>query len=270
METASMRRTPRFLEVDDTWATALQQSYERLLAQHLDAIAKTPPERLIYAWAAVANDYRELAHVLYASGEPLDRVRELLVSSARAHLELATLRRAGAPCTVDPSLYSTGNSRSTYLAICMALIGGQSNLALALAPLVWDPPDASYVAPNSVICTDMQQALAYAMKYALLENRDEAEAQLAHLTRVPEDIVGELLMMRGLISAQPERLLKGIVLALAWHAREAAEPDNYRVPKYFLCVPALGLAARGLQRGLVAREQLPANDVYFPRDLIET
>ena len=260
---------PRFSEVDVGWAQSLRESYQQLLAQHLDAIQKALPNRQIFAWQAVANDYRQLALVLYASGEPVDTVRGLLCDAARAHLGMVRLRgNEQSGCEPTALDYSVGNSCSTYRAICEALLAHDLDLAQVLATFVWDPPEARYVGPTSVVCTDLRQGAAYALRYLLLDEVDQANAVLASRDRLPEDVVGEYLMLRGLVSNSGERVVKGVTLALAAHARLANEPENYRVPDYFLHIPALGLASCALQRGLLTLADLPSRDVYLPRDMI--
>jgi hypothetical protein len=261
---------PRFPEVDAEWTSHMRQSYERLLEQDRARTQTAPPERQAYAWDAVGNDCRELAYVLYASGESLDRVRALLADSAQAHLELVKRRATGdgGPSSPRPQEYATGHSCSTYLAICMAETSGEGDLARALAPFVWDPPGASYVAPNSVICTTDQQTIAYTLKHVVLNRDADAQEQLRRLTRVPEDVIGDKLMIRGIIERDRGRVLDGHSRVLAWHERVAAEKANYRVAKYYLSLPALGLSAVALQRGVVALNDLPADNPHFPRDLI--
>jgi len=261
---------PRFPEADQAWTSLMRRSYDELVERHLLSTRTAPPERLEYAWAALANDYRELACVAYAAGDPLDAVRNLLVAWSRAHLEVVKCRGTGqsGAAAPPPKEYSTGNSRSTYLAMCAALAAADRATARSLAPFVWDPPHASYVGPTSVICTTEQQTLAYALKFELLDDRGRAEEELARLTRVSEDAVGEMLMLRGIVETSPARFLDGLGRTLANHARRAAEKPNYRVAKYFLCLPALGLAALALEHHVATCEQLPADNVYLPRELI--
>jgi hypothetical protein len=260
----------RIPEIDEDWIETMRQSYEGWLARHLAAIPNSSEERLLYAWNAVAGDYRHLAFLFYSAGESLDRVRSLLVETARAHLMMASLRGGenGDSTPNKLSDYSTGNSRDTYLAICMALTAGELDIARSLAPLVWDPADARYVGPRSALCTDKQQALAYTLKYLLLDQKDQAEAQVGRLTIVERYVEGEFLTLSGLVRAKPRRILDGISAALDWHARQAAKKENYRFTEYFLCLPALGLAAYALRLGMLTYEQLPENNVHFPRDLI--
>jgi hypothetical protein len=259
---------PRLPDADEAWTAAMRRTYEDLLQRHLALTKTAPPERLVYAWDAVANDYRELACVGYAAGDPLDRVRVLLEGSSRAHLELVRRRGADEGDANTAREYATGNACSTYEAICGALAVGDRATARALAPLVWDPPGAEYVGPNSVICTDERQVLAYALRFELLDDRGRADQHLKRLTRVTQDAVGEMLMMRGILETRPELFLDGLTRTLAVHEHAARDKANYRVAKYFLCLPALGLSALALEHGLVAREQLTADNVYLPRDLI--
>jgi hypothetical protein len=259
----------RFPEIDADWAQTLRQSYEAQRTRHRAAIPLAPPAREIYAWDALANDCRELAFVYYASGEPLERVREMLHEAARAHLEV--VRRRGtpeAPVPLGPTEFATGHSCSTYQAICMAFIAGDRRLAEALAPLVWDPEPARYVGPESVLCTTEQQTLAFTMRYLAAGIDDQAARELASLVRPTGEVVGEFLALRGILERDEARLRDGLQRALAWHAQQAREPHNVRIPQYYLCVPALGLAALAVERGVIGRGALPASDPYFPRELI--
>jgi len=259
----------RFPALDVSWAQKLRESYEQLLSLHLAAIPKTSPDRLVFAWHAVANDYRQLALVLYGSGGPVENVRQLLLDAARAHLEMVRLRGSGEfPSKLSLRDYSIGNSRATYLAICMALLAHELDLARALAPLVWDPPAANYIGPTSVVCTDLQQIAAYALKHLMMDNRESADALLSSKDRIPEDIIGEFLMLRGLASADTRHIAKGLALELVAHAQMANEAKNLRVPDYFLAIPALGLASYAIHRGMLKLTDLPSDNVYFPRDMI--
>jgi hypothetical protein len=63
-------------------------------------------------------------------------------------------------------------------------------------------------------------------------------------------------------------VLKGLGLELAWHAKDAMQPANVKIPVYYLCVPALGLAALALRDRVIAADGLPRTDPYFPAELI--
>lgn len=259
--------TPRLPHRDEQWLANLRASYEGWLAKHVAALPEAPEERRLYAWAAVENDYRQLSLISYAEGQPLERVRSLLLKSARAHLQVVSLRGT-APATgaEPPDGYSTGNSRSTYLAICRSMAAGDVGLARELAPFLWDPAKARYIGPGSTVGTVRAQAVAYALKELLLDERSRAQVHLDTVQRAPEDLIGELLMVQALVSAEPARFLKGISMALAWHSKQATK--HPKVVDLFVCIPALGLAAYAMNQALVSREELPTDQVYLPVDVI--
>jgi hypothetical protein len=155
-----------------------------------------------------------------------------------------------------------------YNSVWMALTTGEDDLARSIAPFIWDPPTAGYVGENSILCATSRQTLAYAMKYFLLGRTEESQKELALLMRVTEDVVGEMLMIRGIVEADPTRFLDGLSRALASHTKLASAKENFRVPDYFLCFPALGASALALRRGVVTPDYLPVGNVYFPNDLI--
>jgi hypothetical protein len=146
------------------------------------------------------------------------------------------------------------------------MAAGDFGLARNLAPFLWDPPDARYIGPGSTVGTVRAQAVAYALKELLLDERSRAQAHLDTVQRAPEDLIGELLMVQALVSAEPTRFLKGISMALAWHTKQARQRP--KVVDLFLCVPALGLAAYAINAALISPEDLPADQVYLPVDLI--
>jgi hypothetical protein len=260
----------RIVGIDDDWVKSMRQSLEAQLVKHLRMTESVPRERLMYAWHAVANDHRQLAMVRYAAGDTFEEVRSALHDAARAHLQL-TLRRQPDKATEQPterSDYATGNSRSTYLAICMALIARDPNLAKSLARNLWDPPNARYIGPESVLCTTEQHDLAYALRHFLLDESSSAKERLAHFVRVSESAVGEYLMIRGLLTKEDVWIKKGLRLAITWHDREVVRNAPQKVPDLFLNIPALGLVARALDSGLLHKADLPNGDMSFPCDLI--
>jgi hypothetical protein len=149
----------------------------------------------------------------------------------------------------------------------MALIGGVPALARALAVCLWDPPDASYVAANSVLVTNNQQSLAYALRCLLVEGPERTMEELRSMRGARPDL-GTEAIIRGLATADRASILAGIDSALDAHAREAQKKVNHRVTDYFLCIPVLGLSALALSRGLLALPELPADDRYAPWTLI--
>ena len=260
----------RILGIDDNWVNSMRWSLEEQLVKHRLMTKSVPHERLVYAWHAVSNDWRQLAMVRYAAGDSFEEVRSALHDAARAHLQLTLRRKSdnGVSQTNEHSDYATGNSRSTYLAICMALIVRDPDLARSLACNLWDPPNARYIGPESVLCTTEQSDLAHVLRHFLLDERLPGKAVLAHFKRVSESVVGEYLMIRGLFNKEDIWLRKGLQLAIAWHDREVVRIAPEKVPDLFLNIPALGLVARGLDSGLLHNVDLPNGVLSFPCDLI--
>jgi hypothetical protein len=260
---------PRLSYLDEDFILTLRESIEQKLTRDVRAAPNVPAARRIYSWDSLANGYARLAAVAYAAGDSLDACRKFLRESAIAHLELVKLRGNGTESGADwisPAEYSTGNSRSTFMAICSALASGDRTLATTLAPWVWDPEGVTWLSPQSVICSTHQQTLAYALKDVLLGRQKEAAARLDKLKAIREETIGEVLMLDGVVVSDAARIMRGLEFQLKWNRRKAKEEDF--TPDYFLCVSALGLCALGIQEKVVTKQDLPDNDVYFPRDLI--
>ena len=247
---------------------ALRTSFQDGLRRHLAAAAVAPPERLLFARDAVANDRRQLVGLAGAVGTAPAEMRRLLVEAARAHLDTVRCRGTADAPRVPPEQLSTGHSRSTYLAMCMALAGDDAALARDLARFVWDPPGASYAGPGSVLCSPAQQALAEALKHLLPGDAAAAARALGGVTRIDGDGIGELLMLRGLVEGDAQRLLDGLARQLDAHARRVADEGAAAAPEAAVCLAALGLAALAVGRGLVPAARLPLGHACFPRAVI--
>jgi hypothetical protein len=119
-----------------------------------------------------------------------------------------------------------------------------------------------------VVCTNKEQALAYATKHLLLDDPAAARRLLKGLVMLPNALAGDAQMMRGLVDRKGQDLLEGLSRFLSWHDRDAEKPANLLDSKVFLGLPALGMAALGVHRALVTPEQLPSGNVHFPIELI--
>jgi hypothetical protein len=268
-----MTTNPRFPDVDPSWAESMLRTYEERLRQHSASVPTAPPERLAYAWNALAGDYREIALLEYAAGAPIENCRDFLVKGAKAHLEVVKIRGTGSHRNpLSPGVQfgddATGNSCSTADAICIAMTAADWQLALDLAPYVWDPPTASYIGPTSVLCTSNQQTAALLLRDYLMENVDGVISRLRAVHDLDAPDAGGLLMIEGIATESRVKLAAGFRRLLAVHAATAARAENYRVPEHFLCIPALGLAALALLRGTIKRDDLPRDNPHFPPELI--
>ncbi len=166
--------------------------------------------------------------------------------------------------------YSLTNSRSHYLAVCKALISGEDALADQLALSIWDPPDASYLGANSVVCTTNEQHLAYALREMFKGDADAAHSELIKVRprKLNDRVASEGKMLRGLIDEDAAVFLDGLRSLLALHARDATRDENRTDSSFFICIPALGLCKLALRRRLLQREQFPQGNQFLPIDLI--
>jgi hypothetical protein len=269
--TPSSLSSPRLAYVDKGWLRMLTDEYRRLTTKETVELAAESVYEPIGRWASAADHRTIFALLLYAAGAPLPEVRDVLESAARAEVAMLTLRgprRDDLQEAQAPRSFSDGTSCQALRAIEAALAAGCHDLARSMAPLVWDPAWASYIGPGSVVCTNKQQAIAYAVRDLLLGDDAAAATELKRLAMVPEELVGPLKMLRGLLAKQAARFLEGLSTTLAWHEREARKQPNPKRPEFFMCLVGLGLAALALQQGVVTRDQLVSDNVYFPRDLI--
>lgn len=139
------------------------------------------------SYSLAASNSHGIGTYKYALGAPLSEVRHYLAEAAR-WLERVFELRGTAPSfsvtvvALDPASppgrprelshkplhppgdkdYSLTNSVSGLQGMYLALIVGDKARARHLAEMVWDPPAASYIGPDSEICTPDQQHLAYA------------------------------------------------------------------------------------------------------------
>lgn len=269
-----------FPNFDQAWAAQLAEFCATTYAEFL-----TIPERDLTQldYVLTADPVLDCACVMYALGADLDEVRVWIARAA--HLLGVTFELRGTtprmpvgkkdawgsvtdvtPPGTDQSLT---NSRRGLLAMQTALVAGDPDRAEQTASQVGDPPDASYIGPDSVVCTTDEQQLAYAFR-SLLFGRDAVA--MFHLGGVGDDapalIRHQANGLYALIDRDDGGFLEALNRLLAAHAVEAAEPVHAREPRRFLSLPALGMAALAVQRDLIEPTQLPGESIYFPRDLL--
>jgi hypothetical protein len=287
--------TPRFAFLrPDEWLPNIegrQASIQRTESE--------PPKRPQIAQSFLASDYETIGQFSYAMGYPMERVREAFTRAAQAYVRVFELRGTEGvfPVTVvqlDPSKdpgdparvidmrplhppgskdHSLTNSREGLKAVYVALAAGQYGLAERLAALLWDPPDARWLKPKSVICTPNEQHLAYAVQKLFVADRAAAESELAKINIRRKDEVPlrfQSTMVRGLAAERPDLFRQGLDELLSWHGAEASLERNRYEKLFYLCLPGAGLSALALRRGLVSPSQLPHDNVYLPLELVST
>jgi hypothetical protein len=230
----------------------------------------------------------------YALGAPLDEVGDYLAEAAHWMERVFELRGTSPlfPVTVvtlDPNSppgkprelsrkplhspgekdYSLTNSASGLQGMYLALIVGDLARAWHLAEMVWDPPNADYIGPDSEVCTPDQQHLAYAVKQVILGDDQAALSEIGLISpKAQLEIKIQATMARAIVAGQDKVFLDNLDDLLAWHRKMALRKANLNDPDFFLSIAGLGLCALALQRGVVQREQLPQDNVYLPVELI--
>ena len=249
----------------------------------------------------LADHCHDLALFHYAMGSSYEQVRQYLAEAAVAYLRVFQLRGTQPALTatlvelspVAPNLpaadlseptmetqagavlrrplhlpgesdYSLTNSRTGLRAMYLALMVRQQDLAQRIAELVFDPVDATYIGPNSEVCTPNEQRLAYALKSHLLGNSID-NSQL-RLVEHPQQRLAQAVMIKALNAKNPHPFLTALNQLLSEHERWAK--SDTRQPESFLCLPGIGLSASALWSELIELESLPAENVYLPRRLL--
>jgi len=233
----------------------------------------------------------------YALGHPLQEVRQSFSEAAAASLKVLELRGTEETfqvlmVTIDPTKteddpgairgrwrdppgtkdYSLGNSRRCLEGMFYAWIGGEYGIVDQLAKLMWDPPKARYIGPNSEVCTTNQLHLAYALKHLVLGNPEEATSELARIganrPRSPDPETPYLAkMVRGLAENHCGFFSDGLQELLFWHQKQVDKSWNQTNPEMYFCLPAVALCILAMRRGLIEKTDLP-DDPYLPLELI--
>jgi hypothetical protein len=169
----------------------------------------------------------------------------------------------------DAKDYSLTNSWTGLQGLYLALSVGEWARARHIAEMVWDPLDASYIGPDSEVCTPDQQHLAYAVKQVILSHSQAALTEISLIApKATAEIKIQATMVRAIAVGQNNVFLGSLADLLAWHQKMALRKANLNNPDFFLSIAGLGLCALALQQGIVQREQLPHDNVYLPIDLI--
>jgi hypothetical protein len=264
---------------DARWAAELAEFCAGSYAEY----AAMGPRAATQVDSALAADFAlDCACALHALDAPPHDVRIWIARAAYALGEVFRLRGTSAAVpsvvmTEDGAVkdtvpggpdYSLTSSRRGLVAMYAALTAGDSELAERTAGLVGDPPGASYLAPNSVVCTPDEQQLAYALKALLLGQTAVAAFQAGVPDSAPPAIRHQATAVQAMATQNPRLFLDALDALLVTHGLEVADIRRQREPRYFLSLPALGLAALATTSGLVTDPQLPTGHSYFALQLI--
>jgi immunity protein 49 of polymorphic toxin system len=264
--------------VDTSWAEQLAifcaESYEEYVA--------SDPSVLGQVDHVFAADYAlDCALVTYALGADPDDVRVWIKRAAFALGEVFRLRGTTPvfPVVVDDGLErqavtppgkldaSLTNSRRGLLAMQLALIAGDPSLVEQVAARVGDPPNATYIGPDSEVCTTEEQGLAYAVKAYLLGETAVAYFHTAGLAGSSSPVREQAVAIDALIDGDERAFLSVLDELLAAHTEAARDPRHVHEPRFLVAIPALALAALANRSGVIDPTRLP-DTPYLPRALL--
>lgn len=269
---------PRLTWMDVEWARGVLAALEQERTDILDEAA-SPLSQLEYAM--LADNYRDIGLLKYGLGYPLSETHSWFAKSFKASLRVFELRGTQPafdvtvirgeeshplrePGATDDSLT---NSRRGLQAMYISLIAGGEALARQIVTHIWDPPDASYIGPDSEVCTPDDQQLAYAMKALLLDNKRDA---LNQLNRRPASVEAQLqaALIEALITNRKADFIAGFHELLSWHHEQIADPGNQKNVELYVSIPGLALCRQALAGGLIERGDLPEHERLLPLDLL--
>lgn len=251
--------------VDIRWAAQLaascKEAYDEYIASDSSAIGQVD-----HAFAA--DHALDCATLTYALGADPNDVRIWIKRAAFALGEVFRLRGTTAAFTspAEPD-FSLTNSRRGLLAMQLALIAGDPALVEQIAAMIGDPTNASYVGPDSVVCTTEEQGLAYAMKAFLLGQTAVAYFHTASLAGSSSPVREQAVAIDALINRDWGAFSVALDELLAAHVDASRDPDHVHEPRYLIAIPVLALAALAIGSGLIEQSRLP-DDPYLPRALL--
>ena len=201
--------------IDPAIAELLQGSLERFkegVAEFQQAIAADSAGITQGSYFRHRRYPLKIALVAYALGHPIAEVRQSLFQAATYYLRLFELRgttydirvtmKQGRQHTEKVTDYGVTSSRDAYEGMCIALSARAFEIAGQIAVRTEDPPKASYIYPDSDICTPNQQRLGYALRNLVTDRIDQVETELARVyikkQKKEAPIEDQAEMLRGL------------------------------------------------------------------------
>ena len=189
------------LNLDPTWATGLKLFLE---GQLKNAAGVNEVEGQVEA-IFIAGYFRDLGILRYAEGHNLEGVADIFRRSSAYNLKAFSFHGTvvnkiigGSESTVVD--HSLTNPNSALQALELALACGASEIAVSLAKYVWDPPYASYIAPDSVVCSPEDQHLAYALRELLSGKYKSGLEELALLDHATGRVRQRTLLLLALLT----------------------------------------------------------------------
>ena len=276
---------PRFPSITATLGADIMAHRQQNIDRALAGINEHPDRQSNYRFLESA--YEVMALEAYALGYEIGdvvrmfrdalepRLRVLQLRGTTQYTRITPARTPGEqPVTTVLTDFGSGCSWYGYESACRAHMLGLPGVAAEIAPLIWDPPDATYVGRRSEICTPEQQKLAYALRDLGIPAYAESRPHLKRIAlawRVrgfPKEIAYQAGLLQAIGDGNGAEFTNQLDQLLAWHSRMANREDNRFDRHRFLCLPALGLGAIALARQTIRIEDWPQDDIYLPLELI--
>jgi hypothetical protein len=275
--------TPRLNYVDVQWARSVLAAFEQERADILDDTAASHSQLSQIEYVMLAEDCKDIGMLKYGLGYPLGETRVAFAEAAKAYLRVFELRGTQAafevtvvrgeevkplrePGTTDDSLT---NSRRGLQAMYIALIAGGETLARQIAAHIWDPPGATYIGPESEVCTPDEQQFAYALKALLLDKKSDALIHLHARRPASSSAQAQAEFIETLITNRKAEFIARLNDLLDWHHGQIVDAENQKNIDLFFSVPGLALCRRALGCGLTEPSELPEHEVFLPLGLLD-
>lgn len=268
--------------VDAEWARGVLAVFEQDRADILDDAEASPRQLSQIEYVMLAEDCQAIGMLKYGLGYPLSETRAAFAEAAKANLRVFELRGTQAafevtvaggeeakplrePGATDDSLT---NSRRGLYSMYVALIAGNATIAREIAVHVWDPPNATYIGPESEVCTLDDQQLAYAVKALLMGKKKEALSYLRIRRSTSSSAQVQAELIETLITNRKPEFIAQLNDLLDWHRQQSASVENRKNIDLFFSIPGLALCSLALGCGLAQRSELPEHEVFLPLNFL--
>lgn len=228
------------------------------------------------AYDSCLSECLRIAFLEYAVHEDLEKTRSFLIrafemgnhvfrlkGSYSYRRETRTPGKEMVVATITD--YSMTNSQKGFKVMLIGLLCLDAKQTHAFSQLVEDPEEATYIGPDSEICTPADQQLAYAMK-CFLEDDGPGTMELlkASFASAKDDFTkGQVALFMSLLVRNKDRFLQALRVLLGFHAKAAKRKANHIISTWYFCLPALAFAKLALAAGLVKEEDLK-DQPFFP------
>lgn len=276
--------------VNTIWLEDMIQNETRLITQKKANLPKDKKQIEQHNLVFLASHYYDVAIYLYIKGNTMNVIRKNFQQAAIVYGQIVELRILGKVplqfVSTDPkemSWFFTPEKNPEKYRPDYAWTDGRHSLKYAFAAIVsrdqtisryiisniWEPEDASYLAPNSVTTTTDEHFFSYALREFILKNHEQA---LDFLDKVSDDdtyLTNQKNMLQAIIKINQVNFTENLHQLLDKHQKEALKKKNHKNPDWFLCLSALGLSKLALQHQIIDLADLPVDHLFFPREFLE-